>query len=225
MNQKLFFAAACMACATFFGCERTEINRAESEFFVPAGFEADTSYFHYEGCVELRFTGNTYYSAGQGGSTKQRFKQYVYYFNDFGYREDEVWCFGCCDEDNEPYRPTSACVCDIKSVHIVTDNDFDEVHPAGSDADDLFTICLEAAYPYIKNGYEGYASRFHNNFTLNDIDPDYLKLNGLWFGALMLKKKPAQQGLYSFTVSIEMGADPVTGNIPNFEPQTFKLKF
>lgn len=226
MNQKQIILAASILCATLIGCESTEINRAENEFFYPVSFSVDTSYFHYGREIELRFSSySNFYAPKYGGTNKERFKQYVYYFSDFGFRENEVWGFGCYDDDVEPYRPTSACVCDIKSIHIVTDDDFDTEHPAGANADDLFTISLESAYPYIKSDYKGYYSHYDNEFQLNNIDPDYLRLNGMWFGFLRLKKKPANEGLYSFTISIEMGDDPISGNNPNLEPQSFKLKF
>ena len=225
MNYKQFFLAASVACSALVGCEISEIKRAENEFFYPISFEADTTYFRHEGCIERRFSNNNYYSVDRGSSSKERFKQYVYYFNDFGYREDNVLCLFCWGDDCDPFRPTAACVCDIKSVHVVCENDFDANHPAGANVDDILTISLESAYPYIKNGYKGYNSQRQNEFPLNSIDPDYLKLNGMWFGQLRVKKKPANQGTYTFTVSVELDADPVTGRKPNMAPQTFKINF
>lgn len=227
MNNKLFFTAVSLACAALIGCE-PDIHRASSEFFYPSSFSADTGYFFRDAKeILLRFSSSNNYSPSYGGSSKERYKQYVYYFGDFGYREDDEVCFGCCDdvEDIGFGRPTSLCVCDIKSIHVVCENEFDENHPAGSNADDLFKIGLETAYPFLKNNYTGYYEYYDKYFPLQDINPDYLKLTGLWFGHLIITKNPHAEGKYSFTISVEMDADPVSGNVPKFSPQTVTLIF
>lgn len=224
MNYKHIIIAASVACAAFLGCEEVEIKRAVHTFFYPLNFTIDTLSYGNE--IDLRFTDCNNYSADKTKYHKDRYKQYVYYFSDFGYREDHEWYWGddCCD-DPGPSHHSWVCVCDIKSIHIVSNNDFDEKHPAGSNADDLFSIRLESAYPFIKNGYQANYDNHSHKFPLNNIDPDYLKLNGHWLGNISTNKMPTEKGSYSFTLSLEMGADPVTGYTPTFDSQTFKLTF
>lgn len=221
MNYKQLFLAASVACAAFAGCSEVEIERSSDGFFYPYGFVADTLRY-YHGEVELRFPNVSSYSYEKGGTSKELYKKYVYYFNDLGYRADYQNClFGCDDDNYDPWK--YCCVCDIKSIHVVTNQDFDKDHPAGSNIDDLLSINLLSAYPYIKSGYKDY--HHYDSFELQNIDPDFLKLNAAEFGNLRFNKKPETRGYFTFTVSIEMGADPVSGDTPQLQPQEFTIYF
>ena len=227
MNYKQILLAASVACAALVGCE-PEIERAANEFFYPSSFEVDTVRMWYGYDFALRFTNIAEYSPSKGGRSKERYKQYVYYFGDFGYREEGCWG----DSDDINNWPSSCCVCDIMSIHVATQEDFDEAHPAGSYIDDLMVVRLESAYPFIKSNYklDGYdynyrENRPDNEFYLNEVNPDYLKLNGHCFAYLNFLKSPSVKGEHTFIITVEMGADPVSGYVPDFKPQEITVSF
>lgn len=146
MNYKLIIFAAVITITAFWGCERTEIKRAEDRFFYPRALKVETLFGYHDADVSLSFNRNVYYSAESGGEDNTRFKQYVYYFNDFGYRYDRL--VGCYDGEDDlgPEHPYTVSVCAIKEIHIVCNDDYDESHPKGSNADDLFSIRLQTSY-------------------------------------------------------------------------------
>jgi len=45
---------------------------------------------------------------------------------------------------------------DFQAVHVISDADYDDLHPAGTSLNDLARFLALSAYPYIQNGYKEY---------------------------------------------------------------------
>ena len=210
--------AAILMSAFNFGCKEPEIERMASSYFIPYGITADTLYKH---SVTLSFESDKLkrFSATDGNSDdKERYKQYMYYFGDFGEREDHngAW-FG--DSDNDPEFGW-VCVCDIKSIDVVCNQYFNQLHSANQSVNDIITIIPWSGYTYLHNFAEQY-----KQFDLQNVDKDYFKLNGTQFAVLFFNQMPDKAGEYEFTITVTMDADPVSGDTPTIAPIKTTIKF
>lgn len=83
------------------------------------------------------------------------------YFGDTSYNKDIYYYMGA--GYNESY------ICDIESINITAETDWDDSHPAGTLLNDLVKINGHSYFDYIKNGYADYLDQMFE-YTLTDIN-------------------------------------------------------
>lgn len=154
-------------------------------------------------------------SYASSDSTKfARYKKYVEFYGDTTYHSMHF-----IDE-------SAACASPLSSITVVADRDFDETHPAGTVLNDLFQISYPRFYQYIKSGYKPKTRM--NSFQLDSIcELAVFKDISLFaqYTTLIFKSTPATPGKYTFTVTFDFGADPLTGEKVNVPPASIEIEF
>jgi len=142
-----------------------------------------------------------------------KYKWYAHYYGDTTYHSMHI--MGC---------ENSGCLTQLKKISIVADHDFDENHPAGSLLNDLFEISYARFYQYIQNGYKPY---WLNAYALDSIaELTTVKDVNLFseYSALIFKQQPAP-GKYTFTVTLDFGEDPLSGEKVTVPPASIEIEF
>ena len=88
------------------------------------------------------------------------------YFGDTSYNKDIYYYMGA--GYNESY------ICDIESINITAETDWDDSHPAGTLLNDLVKINGHSYFDYIKNGYSDYRGQIFEH-PLSDINKNGIK--------------------------------------------------
>ncbi len=83
------------------------------------------------------------------------------YYGDTSYNKDIDYYIG--EGYNESY------ICDIESINITAETDWDDSHPAGTLLNDLVKINGHSYFGFIKNGYADYLDQMFE-YTLTDIN-------------------------------------------------------
>ena len=209
--------AAILMSAFNFGCKEPEIERMASRYFIPYSITTDT---RYSNMLLLEFDDLKRFSPTEGNSDdKERYKQYLYYFGDFGVKKDNgtPWF----DDDDDP-EFASVCVCNIKSIDVVCNQYFNQSHTANKSVNDIITIIPRSGYIYM-NGIN--TDDQYKKFDLLNVDKDYFKLNPITFAGISFNQEPDQAGEYEFTITVTMDADPVSGDTPTIAPIKTTIKF
>lgn len=67
----------------------------------------------------------------------------------------------------------------LRKMQLITLVDYDEAHPAGSDLADIATLQIASYAEFIRQGYQGDRSKYHE-FPMNQINPDDCSLYEPW---------------------------------------------
>jgi hypothetical protein len=86
----------------------------------------------------------------------------------------------------------------IIAVHIYTENDFDDIHSAGSDISDYFSVIEIHSYNY--QTLDDYFHRNFSEFDLNRYNSTTLSLNFYCY----LMKAPSITGKHTFTIEAQL---------------------
>jgi hypothetical protein len=148
-----------------------------------------------------------------------RYTEYVKYYGDttYAYRHD--------------YSPTErGCLMPLNNISIVADRDYDEQHPAGTSLCDLVTIEYLALYSFIKNGYKTECE--DERFRLDPADSisvlsdcKSISLFSDLNSSFCFDTPPDTPGKYTFTVTLNFGEDPLTGEKVELEPASITIEF
>jgi hypothetical protein len=159
--KKLVYTFALLAAITFVACSSDSegerpiggdgmksayyiVNYAEGEFAVLQAPE------HYWTLSYVPSSIKQYYSPESNVSpeTWDIFKRIALRNGDTGYDGflDEGEMNRCCFADN------------FRSIHFVSDADWDAAHPAGSSLDDIVTVMFSTYAPFVQSGYDRNAS-------------------------------------------------------------------
>ena len=154
-----------------------------------------------------------YYHASQG-SDFDKYKWYAKYYGDTSYNDLQL-----------VGGNASGCLMPLKGITVATDKDFDEKHPAGTPLNDLFQISYARFYQYIQNGYK---PRYRLNAVAlkSTSELSTLKDVNLFseYSELIFKQQPAP-GKYTFTVTLDFGEDPLTGEKVTVPPASIEIEF
>lgn len=113
----------------------------------------------------------------------------------------------------------------LSNISITADRDFDDTHPKGTLLNDLFQISYSRFYQYIKSGYK--PKERLNSFALDSIaELSTFKGVALFpnYTFLIFKQQPAP-GKYTFTVTLDFGEDPLTGEKVTVPPASIEIEF
>ncbi len=139
-----------------------------------------------------------------------KFNEYAKYYGDTSYTEShnmDLW--------------QDVMAAPLNSVNIVCDRDFDEDHLVGTPLNDIVYIHYFSAYDFIKNGYN-YDFFVDSLVPLQDLKP--ISILGDAYTKLLCKKFPAP-GKYTFTVTLDFGNDPLTGEKVTVPPANIEIEF
>lgn len=122
------------------------------------------------------------------------------------------------------------CAAPLKSINVVADRDFDESHPAGASLNELFTFKYVAFYSFVKNGYKnGGGSDVPAEYPADSVaalsDFRGASLFSDYVAPLFFNKLPASPGKYTFTVTLNFGEDPLTGEKVELAPASIEIEF
>lgn len=138
------------------------------------------------------------------------FESYAKYFGDTIFsNEHEI--------DNQYY----ASVMPLTAINVVTERQYDMQHPAGSVLNDIIYIHTARNNEMLvaKQYYQAFDRRIDSISNTNPIN----MLNGIIY--IHFIKQPDNPGVYSFSISMEFGADPVTGETKLCVPVAFDFQF
>lgn len=141
------------------------------------------------------------------------YKKYTEFYGDTTYNDVHV------------IGDPNCCAAPLSTISIKTDKDFDKGHPAGSLINDLFLISYPRYHQYIKNGYTPKVPR--GSYALDSISELSDFKNVSLFAAntqLIFKETPAP-GKYTFTVTLDFGEDPLTGEKVTVPPANIEIEF
>ncbi len=155
-----------------------------------------------------------FYGCSSEGNDFDKYKWYAKYYGDTTYN-DLQWMGG----------NASGCLMPLKGITVVADKALDEMHPAGTALNDLFLISYARLYQYIQGGYKP-------KYRLNEIalkstsELSTLKDVNLFsrYSELIFKQQPAP-GKYTFTVTLDFGEDPLTGEKVTVPPASIEIEF
>ena len=147
-------------------------------------------------------------------SDLEQYKKYAKFYGDTTYHSRHIL--------GDP----NACAAPLSKIDVTSDKDYDEAHPAGTSLNDLFLISYPRLYQYIKSGYK--PQQGLNSYELDSVseltafkdEPLFENTTRLFF-----KKLPATPGKYTFTVTFDFGADPLTGEKVNVPPASIEIEF
>ena len=156
------------------------------------------------------------YHAYKGEESVSKYKKYAQYYGDTTYTEKH---------DNSETEIGSRIP--LNSINIIADCDFDKEHPAGTSLNDIFTLKYLALYSFIKDGYKNRNEGERNTYPEDSISVIANFKGASLFScntALFFKKVPAP-GKYTFTVTLDFGNDPLTGEKVTVPPANIEIEF
>ena len=125
-----------------------------------------------------------------------------------------------------------ACAVPLKSINVVADRDFDETHPAGVSLNDIFTLKYDTKYSFIKKEYNnGGDPNVASTYSPADSVSVLSDFRGAslfssdFFAPLFFNKLPDAPGKYTFTVTLDFGEDPLTGEKVTVPPASIEIEF
>ncbi|MBR4676760.1 MAG: hypothetical protein IKO99_02025 [Bacteroidales bacterium] len=116
----------------------------------------------------------------------------------------------------------------IKSISIVANRDFDAEHPRGSNLGDVFSLQYLSFYSFIKNGCK---NGINNTIWPADSLSKLTEIKSIslfsWRGGTQINfdKLPEIPGKYTFTVTLDFGCDPLTGEKVTVPPASIEIEF
>ena len=199
-------------------------------YIIPTKFELgyEDTIFGYDWAVAIDPTFTIFYCNGEIYSydTEKndkagfaKYNEYASYYGDTSY----TWYHNTSVIENGSAIP-------INSITIVANKDFDEVHPAGTSLNDLFSVKYYAFHSFIKNN-------FKNIYAGKDESVDYYPMDSVMLvsdfkevslfnnqAKFYLIKRPAK-GKYTFTFTLNFGEDPLTGEKVDVPPASIEVEF
>ncbi len=120
------------------------------------------------------------------------FRQYAEKYNDLSW-------YGCQGVPIE----NPALANELTRVSIVSDADYDELHPAGTPLDDIVRLSWSSFYPFVENGYTGDRVVSYDK-TLDELEPEELILVALSAGPVELRfvTAPTEEQVHTVTLTI-----------------------
>ena len=142
------------------------------------------------------------------------YKKYAAFYGDTAYHDVHV------------LGATNALASPLSSISIQSDTNLDEEHKSGEPLNGLFLISYPRYYQYIKNGYK--PQKWYNSCLLDSISELSTFKDEYLFEVeesfLIFKQQPAP-GKYTFTVTLDFGEDPLTGEKVTVPPASIEIEF
>ncbi len=185
---------------------KLEFYEAGSDY--PARIKTNLS---YDNCWPAE---SKFYAYSSKGKDFDKYKWYAKYYGDTTYYDLQ-----------EIGGNASGCLMPLKGIAVVADKALDEKHPAGTVLNDLFLISYARLYQYIQGGYKPQYRL--NEFALKSTSElSMLKDVNLFseYSELIFKQQPAP-GKYTFTVTLDFGEDPLTGEKVTVPPASIEIEF
>ena len=168
-------------------------------------------------CIQMSLPFDMYRSVAYGspdGLQLEKYKEYAKFYGDTTYHGRHIL--------GDP----NACAASLSKIDVTSDKDYDETHPAGTILNDLFLISYPRLFQYIKSGYKPQEGL--NSYQLDSIseltefkeEPLFACETNLFF-----KKHPDTPGKYTFTVTLNFGEDPLTGEKVIVPPASIEIEF
>ena len=227
MKKNLFLFSLISFCI-FIGCNKdNNENDSNPERFVTGFsgnymdgfFNPDSMYISYNDFHKSIFITFVYENKCKYTSQGEALKKYNMYAKYYG---DTTYTY---HHNITPIE--NGCVAPLNSISIVADRDFDNEHPAGTSLNDICTMTYLPFHSFLKNGYVG-CDDFAKNYPGDSI----VGLNGVKDISLIscqnttisFVKKP-EPGKYTFTVTLDFGNDPLTGEKVTVQPANVEIEF
>ena len=94
------------------------------------------------------------------------------------------------------------CYINIQNIDVITQNNFDKEHPAGTSIKDILNLGFISYYLFIKNNYDDeYYTDYYQEKILEDVDSLDLQLYASGTSYLKFRVKPVP-GDYIFTITV-----------------------
>ena len=104
----------------------------------------------------------------------------------------------------------------VASIQVVSNADFDELHPAGASLNDLIRFCSATVYPFLQSkytsrhvwtaddclGYRAPSCCFPINKLLSEIQPEDLIMLNPHIGFLHFEKNPSLSQTHELTITV-----------------------
>ncbi len=157
-------------------------------------------------------------------SKDKEFQEYVTQMGDtlFNYKKALKEGYG----NDSPYAITKT----LETVAVTCDKEYNATYPAGSNLNNLLSVCINDYQSFVKNGYQLYNGEdaykmevamafdgIYRKFAMEETDFSlYPFMNPYMF--ILLEQAPEQTDTYSFTVTVKLTdgrtltatADPIT---------------
>jgi hypothetical protein len=136
--------------------------------------------------------------------------------------EDLEWYRSICAQNNDVtfnreiwlllrMPETIALTPDMVSLEVTTNQDYDDLHPAGSSLNDCVMIEYWSAYPFIQAGYKpdkkdgwSYHPEFYHKKLLSELQAEDLKIVLYDDCDLSFSTLPAETGVYEMTLQMTL---------------------
>lgn len=232
MKKLLLYLTLVVVTISLFACKEDDNTSADAPH--EYGFPSFIDYFYTPTAVNVRLA-----------KLDKNYDAYPYIVMDCGYKE-KTFAFNAKDETAKDmfvkyakaYGDTVfsvglhryefyASVMPLVSIDIITDKQFDEQHPAGSNVNDLVRFYMHWDHKRLIDNYastQKFDQHEHYELDLDQVPQNPINMLNDWF-RLHFTKNPDVLGKYNFTISIKFGADPVTDETVVFEPATVELEF
>ena len=119
----------------------------------------------------VTFGGELVYDGKRNSDDPDKFHELAQKYGDISYNRRVV-----------PFR-NNALANELTGISVVSDSDYDESHPAGTQLDDIIYFNGESFYSFVSSGYRGQESTFFDK-PLNELlaeDMKLLDIDDMWF--------------------------------------------